>query len=53
MVEGVPITSCPHCGESYLSAKAARELDRIRESSGKYAVKREVSVAHFGETRVA
>ena len=53
VVENVPVTSCPHCGESYLSADAAIELDRIRENSRKYAVKREVPVAQFGESNVA
>jgi YgiT-type zinc finger domain-containing protein len=53
VVENVPVTSCPHCGESYLSAEAALELDRIRENSRKYAIKREVPVAKFGQSKVA
>jgi len=53
VVEGVPVTSCPHCGESYLSAETAHELDRIREDSRKYAVKREVPVVHFGRATIA
>ena len=53
VVENVSVTSCPHCGGSYLSAEAALELDRIRENSRKYAVKREVPVAKFGESKVA
>lgn len=53
VVENVPITSCPHCGESYLSAEVAHELDRIRENSRKCAVKREVPVAKFGQSKVA
>lgn len=53
VVENVPVTSCPHCGESYLSAETAHELDRIRENARKYAVKREVSVAKFDRSKVA
>ncbi|MBI2994237.1 MAG: type II toxin-antitoxin system MqsA family antitoxin [Gammaproteobacteria bacterium] len=53
IVENVPVTSCPHCGESYLSAEAALELDRIRENSRKYAVTREVPVVQFGESDAA
>lgn len=53
VVEDVPIISCPHCGESCLSAETALELDRIRENSRKYSVKREVSVAQFGEPNAA
>lgn len=53
VVENVPVTSCPHCGESYLGAEASLEIDRIRENSRKYAVKREVPVAKFGEPIIA
>ena len=53
VVENVPVTSCPHCGESYLSVEAALELERIRENSRKYAGKREVRVAKFGQSKVA
>lgn len=53
VVEHVPVISCPHCGESYLTAETALELDRIRDNSRRYAVKRQVPVAKFGESNAA
>jgi len=53
VVEQVPVISCPHCGESYLTAETALELDRIRDNSRRYAVKRPVPVAKFGESNAA
>lgn len=30
VIENVPISSCPQCGESYLDAETLHEIDRIR-----------------------
>ena len=35
VIEGVPVMSCPHCGESYLTAHTLHEVERIkREREG-------------------
>jgi YgiT-type zinc finger domain-containing protein len=46
VIENVPVVSCPHCGESYLTAQTLHELDHIK-SHRETASKREVTVAHF------
>ena len=48
LVENVPVVSCGSCGESYLTAKTLKELDRIRQEWRRLAVKRLVPVAKFG-----
>jgi YgiT-type zinc finger domain-containing protein len=30
VIENVPVISCPHCGESYLTAKTLHELENIK-----------------------
>ncbi len=30
VIENVPIVSCPHCGESYLTAETLHEIERIK-----------------------
>ena len=30
IIENVPVISCPHCGESYLTAKTLHEIERIK-----------------------
>lgn len=47
VIEDVPVVSCPHCGESYLTAETLHELDHIKLHRER-ASKREVTVAHFG-----
>ncbi len=47
VVENVPIISCPHCGESYLSAQTLHEIDRIRRGRERLAVERPVAVARL------
>jgi YgiT-type zinc finger domain-containing protein len=34
VIENVPILSCPHCGESYLTAETLHEIERINETAG-------------------
>lgn len=48
LVQGVPIVSCPHCGESYLTAATLQNLERIKRDHGQLAVKRPMRVAQFG-----
>lgn len=47
VIENVPIVSCPHCGESYLTAKTLREIEKIKRNRLNIAVKRSVPVAVF------
>lgn len=47
VIENVPVMSCPHCGESYLTAATLREIDSIKRNRSTVASKREVPVAAF------
>ena len=47
VVENVPVISCPHCGESYLTIETVRELERLKRQGRKHAAKREVGVVSF------
>jgi YgiT-type zinc finger domain-containing protein len=47
VIENVPVISCPHCGESYITAETMHELERIRSQSKKLAQERAVAVATF------
>ncbi len=47
VVEGVPIVSCPRCGESYLTSETMHELERIKLHRGSFAMERPVAVARF------
>jgi len=47
VIEGIPLHSCPHCGESYLTADTLHEIDRIRALRKAVSVVRPVSVATF------
>ena len=48
LIEDVPVVSCPHCGERYLTAKTLREIERIRQHWRKLTKARRVPVATFG-----
>ncbi len=48
VVERVPVISCPHCGESYLTAATLHELERIKRDRKERAARRPVPVANFG-----
>lgn len=48
LIEAVPVVSCPHCGESYLTADTLREIERIRRHRQQLAKDRVVPVARFG-----
>jgi YgiT-type zinc finger domain-containing protein len=47
VIENVPVISCPHCGESYLTAETLHELERIKLHRQNFAAKRQVAVAEF------
>ena len=48
LIEGVPVVSCPHCGESYLTAVTLREIERIRLHRRQLTEDRVVAIARFG-----
>jgi YgiT-type zinc finger domain-containing protein len=47
VIENVPVISCPHCGESYLTAETLHEIERIKLHRQSLATERSVSVAIF------
>lgn len=47
VIENVPVVSCPHCGESYLTAPTLREIENIKRNRTNIAVERSVPVAVF------
>ena len=47
VIENVPVVSCPHCGESYLTAETLHEVERIRLHRKSLATKRPIAVADF------
>jgi YgiT-type zinc finger domain-containing protein len=48
IIENVPVISCPHCGESYLTAETLHEIERIKLHRQNFAQERLVPVAIFG-----
>jgi hypothetical protein len=49
VIEGIPLWSCPHCGESYFTAQTLHEIERIKTLRKAVAVERTVPVAAFQE----
>lgn len=47
VIENVPVISCPHCGESYLTAETLHELERLKLHRQLLAKERPVPVAIF------
>ena len=47
VIENVPVVSCPHCGESYLTAETLHEIERIKTHRKNFAKRRSVAVAEF------
>ena len=48
IIENIPVVSCPHCGESYLTAETLHEIERIKLHRQSFAKERSVQVAAFG-----
>ena len=51
VIEGIPLWSCPHCGESYFTAQTLHEIERIKTLRKAIAIERRVPVAVFQELR--
>jgi YgiT-type zinc finger domain-containing protein len=47
VIEHVPVVSCPHCGESYLTADTLHQIEHIKQHRQQLAVTRPVGVAEF------
>ena len=47
VIENVPVVTCPHCGESYLTAETLHEIARIKLHRHSFAKPRPVAVASF------
>ena len=47
VIENVPVVSCPHCGENYLTAETLHELERIKLHRKTFAQERCIGVATF------
>jgi YgiT-type zinc finger domain-containing protein len=47
IIEDVPVISCSHCGESYLTADTLHEIECIKSHRAELAVRRSVEVANF------
>ncbi len=48
IIENVPVISCNHCGENYLTAETLHEIERIKLHRKNFAKKRPVPVVAFG-----
>jgi YgiT-type zinc finger domain-containing protein len=47
VIEGIPMLSCPHCGESYFTAQTMHEIERIKALRGSLAVTKPNPIAVF------
>ena len=47
VIEDIPMIHCPNCHESYVTADAAREIDRIRKNRSRRGKPKRVLVASF------
>ena len=47
VIEKVPVVSCPHCGESYLTAETLHEIERLKLLRRRIGAKRPVAVVGF------
>ena len=48
VIEAVPVVNCVRCGESYLTAKTLRKIERIKLHRRHLKTRRLVPVAQFG-----
>ena len=52
LLENVPVVTCAHCGESYLTAETLQEIERIRHHWRELASPKTMPVARF-ERKIA
>ena len=47
VIESIPVASCPHCGESYLTTETLHEIERLKLHRKSIAVERPVEIVSF------
>lgn len=47
VIENIPVVSCSHCGESYLTAQTLHEIERLKLHRKNLAIERPVEVVSF------
>jgi YgiT-type zinc finger domain-containing protein len=47
VIENIPVVSCPHCGESSLTADTLHEIERLKLHRKSLAAERPVGVVSF------
>jgi len=47
IIENIPVISCPHCGESYLTADTLYEIECIKSRRLDIAIQRSVKVVDW------
>ena len=47
VIENIPIISCPHCGESFLTAETLHKIEEIKRNRKSLAIEPPVEVASF------
>lgn len=47
VIENTPVISCPHCGESYITAETLHRIEQIKHERTQRALIRSVAVAEF------
>jgi len=52
IIENVPVISCPHCRESYLTSETLHEIERIKLHRKSFAKERSIPVAGFNNIAI-
>ena len=47
VIENIPAVSCPHCGESYLTADTLHEIERLKLHRKSLAIECPIGVVSF------
>ena len=47
IIEDIPMISCPHCGESYLTAETLHEIETLKQERQQRAVLQPVAVMQY------
>ena len=47
IIEDIPMISCPHCGESYLTAETLHEIEILKQERQQRAVLQPVAVMQY------
>jgi YgiT-type zinc finger domain-containing protein len=47
IIEDIPVVTCPHCKETYMTAETMHEIERIKLHRKSLSKKRQIAVAEF------